>query len=150
MKFILALIIFFSTTQAVFSNELSSEEREIISIERRLDPASAVAFNLIPFGVGSFMQGDHVSGTAISIIDLTGLFVLLSFASTALLPPCNYCPLSPPTSLLGFGFAGFTYLFGRVLGIVAPYLYDSQFNEKTMKDLNTREQPQLWSYSFQF
>lgn len=100
------------------------EEDEYIHIHKK-DPWRAAAFNLIPFGVGSYQQGDPIGGTSIAVIDTASVLVALA--------PFTYAPELSQGG--GWGtLAAFTWalgglVLGRVVGVAAPWLHFNAYQQ---------------------
>lgn len=80
------------------------------------DPLKASLLNIIPFGVGSFQQGDPVAGPVLATVDGVSAALLLY-------------GLFAPSSSAWVGNAGQTLLgmggliVGRILGVTAPWMH---------------------------
>lgn len=91
--------------------------------QERKDPLAATGLNILPFGLGSFYQGDQVGGTVLAVMD--GLAVLLLYLGSVI------------GSAKG-GWAGtyeisasfVLFVAARITGVVLPWVYDAhQFNQ---------------------
>lgn len=112
------LTIFSSPVQAQdnVADTPSVHPQSPIELHLQKDPLRASLLNLIPFGVGSFQQGDPIASTGLLITDLV---------STGLI---TYAFLSAHTrsydqnmALFGWGVAGLAG--GRLAGVIAPSLH---------------------------
>ncbi len=123
------------------------------SIEFHLqkDPLRASLLNLIPFGVGSFQQGDPIASTGLLITDLvsTGL-ITYTFLSA------HTRSYDQNMALFGWGVAGLAG--GRLAGVIAPSLhYQDEMKKHQMAYdtfphpmISTRSSLSLVSYQLSF
>lgn len=90
--------------------------QSLTELHLQKEPLRASLLNLIPFGVGSFQQGDPVASTGLLISDLlsTGL-ITYAFLSA------NTRGYDQNTALFGWGVAGLAG--GRLAGVIAPSLH---------------------------
>ncbi|PIQ25494.1 hypothetical protein COW36_20835 [bacterium (Candidatus Blackallbacteria) CG17_big_fil_post_rev_8_21_14_2_50_48_46] len=128
------------------------ETVECIKIKK--DPAVAMGLNLIPFGVGSYHQGDVFAGAAITTIDSISIIIAIA--------PFTYLPILQENGGLGVlatsSWALIGFLLGRIVGFTAPWLhyhyYEKQIiNSKTdphNSDPNSVLSPTLLNYQFSF
>lgn len=90
--------------------------QSLTELHLQKEPLRASLLNLIPFGVGSFQQGDPIASTGLLISDLLSTGVI------------TYAFLSAHTRsydqnmmLVGWGAAGLAG--GRLAGVIAPSLH---------------------------
>lgn len=129
--------------------QLTESERMFLTNKLSLDPTQAIVSNFIPFGYGSFQQGDVLGGTSIAIMDALSLIALsgdLSLqGSSAPIP-------------LGIFIYGPLFIIARITGFVSPLLHANSHNAAVRKALetpldvgrSTEPTHTLFSYSMSF
>lgn len=130
---------------SVMSNmatRLDLNDRKIMYQRYKKDALGPFFLNLLPFGIGSFVQGDSFSGTIIVIADITGGFMLFSgwignnninySQNPALFNLCN--------GLLVFSFP----VFGLILlyECIAPWVHAGSYNDMLERALLLKDAPQ--------
>lgn len=80
------------------------------------DPVSAMAMNMIPFGIGSYQQGDIVGGVTLSTIDGLGLGIL-GLAAYGFMSGQSW----GAAFITPGGLALVT--LGRLLGLIFPWMH---------------------------
>lgn len=128
---------------------LSGSERESLSQRLSLDPTPALWQNLIPFGYGSFQQGDTFGGVSIAVMDTLSLLAIASDLSVR----NEIAPI--PIGLLIYGPL---LIIARIAGVVSPLLYAKGHNAEVKQLLSapevSRNPPEidsnLFSYSMAF
>ena len=123
--------------QQVMEYRLSQNEK---------NPWEAMGLNLIPFGVGSFRQGDQVGGTTIAVLDGVAALGALSFGIKA-------AQGMSTTLELAAIIAGLC--LGRVVGWIAPWSYWINLHTPSSNKSQTHQSqiidsPSLWSYQLNF
>jgi hypothetical protein len=128
---------------------LSLSERADLSERLSLDPTQAMWDNLIPFGYGSFRQGDTVGGISIAAMDTLSVLAFMGDLSVL----NESAPL--PMGLLIYGPL---LILARTAGIVSPMLYAKGHNDEvngllmtpTLSQRGSGVQSTLFSYSVGF
>ncbi len=113
------------TIQNDFVNQKIDSQAALKRYEaEKIEPLQAVLTNILPFGIGSFQQGDTIGGVLISIVDIAALVVIGMGLST------------------GGGFSGLAslwaipiYAIGRVIGVVSPIMHANTNNSDLRKRL---------------
>lgn len=147
-KLYLTLTIIAVPFQAAFAQEFSlaesppiileekNPELELALFKEKKDPWPAVKVNfVIPFGLGSFLQGDMMGGVVILFLD--GLSAMILFGEFVLRTQGIDRPNRGSTgvaSIMGFFlFWG----FGRLVGFIAPHMhYESELKAFIQKQEN--------------
>ena len=99
--------------------EQKNPELELALFKEQKDPWRAVAYNLLPFGVGSFQQGDYFGAVAILIFDGLATSVLVAQA----LKDPSIPERGGVTGLVSLIAFSMFWGFARVVGIFAPYMH---------------------------
>ncbi len=81
------------------------------------DPWVAMGLNIIPFGVGSFRQGDNIGGTTIAVVDGVAAVALVLMGVKVAQGAPGYA------WIIEFATAFFALALGRVIGFIAPWIY---------------------------
>jgi hypothetical protein len=112
------------------------------------NPWEAMGLNLIPFGVGSFRQGDQVGGITIAVIDGVVALAMLSFAVKAAQARPGYA------SAIEIATIFFGLCLGRIIGFIAPWVHWSATSTQASAEAQTQdripENTSLWSYQLDF
>ena len=128
---------------------LSLSERKDLAQRLQTDPTQALWENLIPFGYGSFKQGDTVGGVSIAVMDALSLFALS--ADLSVVGDSGAMPM-------GLLIYGPLLIAARATGVVSPLLYAQGHNNEVNQLLNpptlsqngSRASSNLFSYSLGF
>ena len=119
---------------AGYGQEIDRTAAMLLYEQRKSQPAGPFVLNLLlPFGIGSFVQGDNVAGVAVLVTSLVGGGIV--YADCASNSPTERCIAGryEPTAL---GYIGTGVLVGGyVFGLIRPFTYANQFNEQLRKDL---------------
>lgn len=133
----------------------SQYELEFEQLRIQKEPKKAALLNMLPFGIGSFQQGDILGGLSIVLIDgisISFWFNLFNERNN------NHPDRSPQEGLISLMGIGMFFLIAKVVGIIAPFMH----YESALKDFNFqhgRENPEsfydppyspLWNYQFSF
>lgn len=113
--------------------EQKNPELELALFKEQKDPWRATGLNLIPFGVGSFQQGDYFATVTILILDGLASAVVIGHV---LRDPSI---LDSEGSLALANVIAFSMFWGfaRVVGIFAPYMhYYAALKDYTQKHTN--------------
>ena len=128
---------------------LTTEQKLAVYEQKKQNPVAFVLLNTVPFGVGSFTQGDISAGATIATIDAISLSLIA----------VNYF-LIDGYSGLALGLAGINGLVvGRALSIGGPITYSANQNNALRRELGlepSKPEPyynwttNLFSYSTNF
>ena len=105
-------------TQTIVSQRVDNPrpvEYELSAADK--NPWTAMALNVIPFGVGSFRQGDNIGGTTIAVADGVAAVALVSMGVKVAQAMPGYAWITE------FATALFALALGRVIGFIAPWIY---------------------------
>lgn len=128
---------------------LSRAERESISQRLTLDPTPTLWENLIPFGYGSFKQGDIFGGVSIAAMDSLSVLAIAGDLSV----------IGQPGAIpVGILFYVPLLIMARTTGVISPLLYAKGHNDAVHRLLSTPAlshngtavQNNLFSYSMGF
>lgn len=114
----------------VLSPNCSISQRETLYTNYKKSGVGPFFLNLLPGGIGSFVQGDVVQGIIITAIEAGSVLLML-------------CDLGPDSSGLLMSIGALTYLGGTVYGCISPWVYSSKWN----KALNFALNPSTASFS---
>lgn len=93
--------------------------------DQTMDPWKAVGLNLLPFGFGSYQQGDMVGGAIITTVDAISLATILyPFVDQSLFQGGGW------GALMAIVYGGTGYAVGRVIGVSSPWIYQAQQHKK--------------------
>ncbi len=151
IKLLTVLLLSFTLITPALADTADSAD-EYIHIHKK-DPGRAALMNIIPFGVGSFQQGDMIGGTSIAVVD--GLSVLIGIA------PFTYAPQLKEGGgwgmLMSTAWALGGLLLGRVMGVIAPFQHFNDYQRAKASQVNglseEEQSPatvQLLNYQFSF
>lgn len=148
--------------------DVSSEDPDLANRRARYQAearpyAEAMFLNfMVPFGWGSFRQGDWLGGSTLLALDAAGLGLIGMSVYSALAGR----PLEPGLSAVFFDYGfplGVAMLAaGRGVGLAAPRLYAKEHNDRLRRELgldrdlnplapiNLQQTPTLFSYSTVF
>ncbi len=129
---------------------LSLSEREDLAQQLHTDPGQALWKNLIPFGYGSFEQGDTVGGISIAVMD--ALSLLAFAADMSVIGESGAMPM-------GILIYAPLLIMARATGVVSPLLYSQGHNNEvnsilmatpTLSQNGAGVHSNLFSYSLGF
>ncbi|MBT9547327.1 MAG: P13 family porin [Candidatus Sericytochromatia bacterium] len=128
--------------------EQKNPELELALFKEKKDPWPAVKVNfVIPFGLGSFLQGDMMGGVVILVLDgLSTMSLVGEFVMSKGIDRPNRGG-TRVISILGFFlFWG----FGRLVGFIAPHMhYESELKafiqKQEIEDSNSNQSPETLS-----
>ncbi len=122
--------------------EQKNPELELALFKEKKDPWRATWLNLIPFGLGSFQQGDFMSGTIIASLDGIGaLFILFMVKDVNALNTLDESGLRNNPGFLNVFVnlfcAIFSIMISKLIGLYAPYFhYESELKAFIQKQEN--------------
>jgi hypothetical protein len=117
--------------------EEKSPELELTLFKKQKEPWRAVALNILPFGVGSFQQGDYLGGIAIAIIDGLNTFLIINGSLERL--KNSEVPIRPSRSIASVMGMFLLLGIGRFVGFLAPHLhYEAALKDFTQKQNNEK------------
>lgn len=132
--------------------QLSNTDRQNLAEALNIDPTSALWLNIIPFGVGSFSQGDIIGGVSIAVMDLISIYFLKG--DIDLLSSDAIAPIP-----MGVLFYLPLFIVARVTGVASPIMHANANNDQVKKLLFSNptqssrshlHYTQLFSYSMAF
>ena len=124
----------------------------VACIKIQKDPWLATGLNVIPFGVGSYNQGDHVGGSVIAAMDTLSLLAVA--APFTFLPDLTRNGGWGAAAFVAYGLGGF--LLGRAVGFTLPWFhyasYENALDEKSARINSTSADtgPVLANYQWAF
>jgi hypothetical protein len=149
MSVLLSFSLMVLTPPAFAEAPASCDSEACIKIQK--DPWVATGLNLIPFGVGSYHQGDQVGGTVIAAIDAASFLAIVApfTFSRTLMSGGGWGALI----VMGYGFMGI--LLGRIVGFTLPWFhyaaYENQLTEPAIIGYSSAEPaPMLVHYQWAF
>ena len=127
---LVGLVIFITFAQVVFTQEANQDSDASAYWEydyRKVDPWGPFVLNLLlPFGVGSFVQGDTTGGLIVAGGQVVGIGLVVASTSSG-------DPLWPLGTMTYVGVG--LYFVASVAGYVFPFTYANAANDKLRKDL---------------
>ena len=93
----------------------------------KLDPQQAAFTNVLPFGVGSFQQGDTLGGVLITAVDIAALGLMGYGLSSG----------NGWGAIIGLGWGLPVYGIGRIIGVISPYMHANAYNTELRKQLGS-------------
>lgn len=111
------------TAQVAYSQETDSDRAYLQYEVQKVDPWGPFVLNLLlPFGIGSFVQGDTTGGLVVAGGQVAGAGLLLAGLTSE---------PSGAMALIGIG----VYSAASIMGLVFPHTYANAANEKLRKNL---------------
>ncbi|WP_215536353.1 P13 family porin [Borreliella bavariensis] len=145
MKKILTLLLIFGLTIQSFATRrqkpsdwaIDQFEKTRVDKNIKLDPQAPAIFNLMfPIGLGSFLQGDYIGGSAVLGCSLLGTTLIVGGILT--LPESsdnNKTKQITGFTLIGIGIG--TVLASYITSIIIPFKFANRHNENLKKELAT-------------
>lgn len=124
IRIALVALVVIITAQVAYSQEAESDRAHLQYEMQKVDPWGPFVLNLLlPFGIGSFVQGDTTGGLIVAGGQVAGAGLML-VGLTSETP-------SGAMTLIGVG----VYSVASIMGLVFPHTYANAANEKLRKDL---------------
>lgn len=124
-RVVLASLVAIATVQVAYSQEAGSDQAFLQYEMRKVDPWGPFVLNLLlPFGLGSHVQGDTTGGMVVTVGHLAGALGILLAYGTGL----------DPSGAVGTAAIGVS-VAASLVGLVLPFTYANAANEKLRQDL---------------
>ena len=125
-RVVLASLVAIATVQVAYSQEAKSDQEAYLQYEMlKVDPWGPFVLNLLlPFGIGSHVQGDTTGGSVVTVGHLAGALGILLAYGTEL----------DPSGAVGTAAIGVS-IVASLAAIVMPFTYANAANEKLRQDL---------------
>ncbi|QFI14968.1 P13 family porin (plasmid) [Borrelia sp. CA_690] len=138
MKKIFTLILIFGLTIQTFATKDKQDriEKGIESFNKydkeKKDPTGPFLLNLfLPFGIGSFVQGDYIGGGSVLSFNLLGAILL----GTGMILKTSETQLTTGSILIGVGAS--IILVSHITSLIIPFTFANWHNYNLKKRLST-------------
>ena len=132
---LLGLVIVAVSAPAAFSQETNQEEAYRRYELAKVDPWGPFVLNLLlPFGIGSWVQGDEVGGLVVAGGQLVGIVMVA--VDLGRQPEVDEDGATIPNTFTALSYVGLGVSFAAtVVGYVIPFTFANAINEQLKRDL---------------